>query len=416
MRKQLSLMLTAGLILAALTAIVACNSNDKSAEANAAEVPSATVVAVKRGNIVHTLNLAGQFQPYQVVDVHAKVSGYIRHIYVDIGDRVHQGQLLAVLEVPELSAQLKGTVAEAASRKDDITRAEHEVTRAQSVHNSLHADYGRLKQASAVQPGLIAEQELDDAQSKDLAAEAQVDAAKAALSAAKQNFAVAGADNERVSALADYTRVTAPLSGVIIWRYADTGALIQAGTASDVQSLPVVKLSQSDLLRLRLPVPEDAVEDIHVGAEVQVHVDAVNRSFVGKIVRFTRDVSLATRTMETEIDVENKNLSLTPGMYANTTLELQRRDNVLTIPVQAVLHNGNRESVLVVDSQNHVQTRDVVVGLQGSRLVQVTSGLNEGERVIAGGQSKYQAGETVKPILEQLPPNDANAEQSESDQ
>jgi RND family efflux transporter MFP subunit len=169
-------------------------------------------------------------------------------------------------------------------------------------------------------------------------------------------------------------------------------------------------------LRLRLPVPEDAVEDIHVGAEVQVHVDAVNRSFVGKIVRLTRDVSLATRTMETEIDVENKNLSLTPGMYANTTLELQRRDNVLTIPVQAVLHNGNRESVLVVDSQNHVQTRDVVVGLQGSRLVQVTSGLNEGERVIAGGQSKYQAGETVKPILEQLPPNDANAEQSESDQ
>jgi RND family efflux transporter MFP subunit len=416
MRKQISLILTAGSMLPVLTAIVACNPNGKNAEANAAEVPSATVAAVKRGSIVHTLNLAGQFQPYQVVDVHAKVSGYIRHIYVDIGDRVHQGQILAVLEVPELSAQLKGTVAEAASRKDEITRAENEVSRAQSEHNSLHADYGRLKQASAAQPGLIAEQELDDAQSKDLAAEAQVDAAKSALSAAKQNFAVAGADNERVSALADYTRVTAPLNGVIIWRYADTGALIQAGTSSDVQSLPVVKLSQSDLLRLRLPVPEDAVQDIHVGAEVQVHVDAVNRSFVGKIVRFTRDVSLATRTMETEIDVENKNLSLTPGMYANTTLELQRRDNVLTIPAQAVLHNGNQASVLVVDRQNQVQPRNVVVGLQGSMLVEVKSGLNEGERVIAGGQSKYQAGETVKPILEHLPANDANAEQSESDQ
>jgi RND family efflux transporter MFP subunit len=416
MRKQISLILTAGWMVPALAAIVACNSNDKNAEANAAEVPSATVAAVKRGSIIHTLNLAGQFQPYQVVDVHAKVSGYIRHIYVDIGDRVHQGQILAVLEVPELSAQLKGTVAQAASRKDEITRAEHEVIRAQSEHNSLHADYGRLKQASAAQPGLIAEQELDDAQSKDLAAEAQVDAAKAALSAAKENFAVAGADNERVSALADYTRVTAPLNGVIIWRYADTGALIQSGTASDVQSLPVVKLSQSDLLRLRLPVPEDAVERIHVGAEVQVRVDAVNRSFVGKIVRFTRDVSLATRTMETEIDVENKNLSLTPGMYANTTLELERRDHVLTIPAQSVLRNGNQASVLMVDAQNHVQTRNVTVGLQGSMLVEVTSGLNEGERVIAGGQSKYQVGEAVKPALEHLPTNDTNAEQSESDQ
>ena len=415
MRKQISLILAAGLMLPAFTAIVACNSNDKNVEANAAEVPSATVAAVKRGSIVHTLNLAGQFQPYQVVDVHAKVSGYIRHIYVDIGDKVHQGQILAVLEVPELSAQLKGTVAQAASRKDEITRAEHEVVRAQSEHNSLHADYTRLKQASAAQPGLIAEQELDDAQSKDLAAEAQVDAAKAALSAAKQNFAVAGADNERVSALADYTRVTAPLDGVIIWRYADTGALIQAGTSSDTQSLPVVKLSQSNLLRLRLPVPEDAVQYIHEGAEVNVRVDAINRSQVGKVVRFTRNISAATRTMETEVDVANKDLSLTPGMYANTTLELERREHVLTIPVQAVIRNGNQSSVLVVDSQNHVQTRNVTLGLQGSTLVEVKSGLTAGERVITGGQANYQVGETVKPKLEYLPTSDVSEEQSGGD-
>ena len=86
----------------------------------------------------------------------------------------------------------------------------------------------------------------------------------------------------------------APIDGVIIWRYADTGALIQAGTASDVQSLPVVKLSQSSLLRLRISVPEDAVEFIHVGAQVNVQVDAVHRTLVGKVVRFTRDISLAT--------------------------------------------------------------------------------------------------------------------------
>ncbi len=412
MRKRIALFLAAGLALPLLASVIACNSRGRNSQADAAEIPSATVAAVKRGSIVHMLNLAGQFQPFQVIDVHAKVSGYIRHIYVDIGDRVRQGQILAVLEVPELSAQLKGTVAEVASRKDEIARAQQEVLRAQSEHASLHANYTRLKQASASQPGLIAEQELDDAQSKDLASEAQIDAAKSALSAARQNFDVAGADNERVGALENYTRVVAPIDGVIIWRYADTGALIQAGTASDVQSLPVVKLSQSSLLRLRLPVPEDAVEFIHVGAQVNVQVDAVHRTLVGKVVRFTRDISLATRTMETEIDVENKDLSLTPGMYADTTLELERRDHVLTIPVQAVITNGNQSSVLIVDHQNHVQTRNLTLGLQGSNLVEVKNGLAEGDRVITGGQSNYQVGETVKPRLEQLPAFDVNEEKS----
>ena len=412
MRKRIALFLAVGLALPLLASVIACNSRGRNSQADAAEIPSATVAAVKRGSIVHTLNLAGQFQPYQVIDVHAKVSGYIRHIYVDIGDKVRQGQVLAVLEMPELSAQLKGTVAEVASRKDEIARAQQEVLRAQSEHASLHANYSRLKQASASQPGLIAEQELDDAQSKDLASEAQIDAAKSALSAARQNFDVAGADNERVSALADYTRVVAPIDGVIIWRYADTGALIQAGTASDVQSLPVVKLSQSSLLRLRIPVPEDAVEFIHVGAQVNVQVDAVHRTLVGKVVRFTRDISLATRTMQTEIDVENKDLSLTPGMYADTTLELERRDHVLTIPVQAVITNGNQSSVLIVDDQNHVQTRNLTLGLQGSNLVEVKNGLAEGDRVITGGQSNYQVGETVKPRLQQLPAFDVNEEKS----
>ncbi len=412
MRKRISLILAVGLALPVLAGVIACNSRSRNSQADAAEIPSATVAAVKRGNIVHTLNLAGQFQPYQVIDVHAKVSGYIRRIYVDIGDKVRQGQVVAVLEVPELSAQLKGTVAEVASRKDEIARAQQEVLRAQSEHASLHANYTRLKQAAAGQPGLIAEQELDDAQSKDLASEAQIDAAKSALSAARQNFDVAGADNERVSALADYTRVVAPIDGVIIWRYADTGALIQAGTASDVQSLPLVKLSQSSLLRLRIPVPEDAVEFIHVGAQVNVQVDAVHRTLVGKVVRFTRDISLATRTMETEIDVENKDLSLTPGMYADTTIELERRDHVLTIPVQAVINNGNQSSVLIVDGQNHVQTRNLTLGLQGSNLVEVKNGLAEGDRVITGGQANYEVGETVKPRLEQLPAFDVNEEKS----
>jgi len=352
-------------------------------------------------SISHILSLAGQFQPYQVVDVHAKVSGYIRHIYVDIGDKVHAGETLAVLEVPELDAQLKGSVSELKRSQDEISRAKHEVARAESEYSALHADYHRLKQAAAAQPGLIAQQELDDAQSKDLSSEAQVDAAKAALSAATQGADVADANRQRVRDLNNYTQVTAPLNGVIVWRYADTGALIQAGTASEVQSLPIVKVSQSDLLRLRVPVPENAVSYVHVGQQVQVRVDAVNRSFAGMVVRFTRDVSLDTRTMETEIDVPNKDLSLTPGMYANTELQLEHKSNTLTIPVTAAVRENDKQSVLVLDGQDRVQQRTIQTGVQGSELLEVTSGLSEGDRVIDGGQSKYQVGEKVTPKLKQ---------------
>src|SRR5215469_2011897 len=136
MRKLYSLMLAIGLALPAAIGPIACSSRAKNMQADAAEIPSATVAAVTRGSITHTLNLAGQFQPYQVIDVHAKVSGYIRHIYVDIGDKVRRGQVLAVLEVPELDAQLKGTVSELARSKDEITRARHEVTRAESEHTA----------------------------------------------------------------------------------------------------------------------------------------------------------------------------------------------------------------------------------------------------------------------------------------
>lgn len=378
---------------------------------SAAVAPSAEVTLVKRGSISHTLSLAGQFEPYQEVDVHAKVSGYVRHIYVDIGDKVHAGQTLAVLEVPELKAQLMGTTSEVAHSRDEIKRAQNDVARAEANHFAFHSDYERLKRAAAAQPGLIAQQELDDAQAKDQAAEAQVDATKSALAAAKQQSATDSADNQRVQDMEAYTRVTAPFSGVVTWRYADTGALIQAGTSSATQSLPLVKLAQSDLLRLRLPVPEDAVPFIHDGAKVQVNVDAVHRSFTGTVARFTRNVSLDTRTMETEVDVPNQNLSLTPGMYANTTLQLEHRDNVLTIPLGAVIQDGGQTTVLALDSHDRVHRVPVKLGLQGSNLVQIVSGLSEGEKVILGGQSKYQVNEQVRPVLEQAANTDVKQEQ-----
>ncbi len=394
------------LATATLLGAAACKRSDS--DADAAEVPSARVAVVQRGSISHVLGMAGQFQPYQVIDVHPKVSGFIKHIYVDIGDKVHQGQTLAVLEVPELRAQLEGTVAQVGQRKDEIVRAEHDVARAQAEYSSLHANNTRMQEAAKAQPGLIAQQELDDTQSRDLSAAAQVDAAKAALAAARGASQVAAADSDRVKAIEGYTKVTAPLDGVITWRYADTGALIQSGRDSNDQALPIVKLSQSGVLRLRMPVPEDAVQYVKVGDELQLRVDALGRSFTGKIVRFTRSVNFETRTMETEVDVPNKDLSIDPGMYANAQLQLGHVDKALTIPVEALLLREGKRMVYVVDAEHHVRERAVEVGLEGSKLAEVKSGLQAGDQVILGGQEKYQEGELVHPEVARTPASDVS--------
>jgi RND family efflux transporter MFP subunit len=408
MRKRLWVLISAAAIVLVAVVILWHRHRGTSAVEAAPGPPAAQVAVVQRGNIDQVLTLAGQFQPYQVIDVHPKVSGFIRHIFVDIGDRVHQGETLAILEVPELKAQLTGTVSEVARSKDEIDRAQHEVQRAESTYSALHADYQRLLQTSQAQPGLVAQQELDDAQAKDLSAQADVDAAKAAFDAAQKGMDVSRADNQRVSAMEDYTNVVAPLDGVIIWRYADTGALIQSGVNSNNQDLPIVKLAQSGLMRLRLPVPESYVRYVHLGDNVRVRVDALNRSFTGEIVRFTRELNFETRTMETEVDVPNKDLAIDSGMYANVLMRLSHADNVLTIPVGAiVLHknpdNTAQNQVYVVDRNNHVQIRSVDVGIEGSQLAEIRNGLQQGDRVIMGAEDKYRQDETVTPEVTQTP-------------
>jgi RND family efflux transporter MFP subunit len=411
MRKRLVFGMAAAALLCTALTITSCHSGRSGSEGNAAAVPTARVAVAQRGDISHVLTLAGQFQPYQVVDVHPKVSGYMKRINVDIGDIVHQGETLAILEVPELQAQLQQTVFQLKQSQEEITRAQHEVKSAEALNYALHAESVRLQQAAATRPGLIAQQELDDAQAKDLNSQAQVDAAKAALAAAQQHAEAANSDNKQYQALESYTNVTAPLDGVVIWRYADTGALIQGGTNSNNQALPIVRLSQSALLRLRVPVPENDIQYVHVGDLLEVRVDAINRSFSGKIVRFTRDVNFETRTMETEVDVENKDLSIAPGMYANTALQLASVKNVVTAPVEALVLNAqHQETVYVLDSSNHVHIRSVQVGLEGSKLAEITSGLNPGDRVLTGGQEKYQEDEQVSPILAATPASETMQE------
>ena len=151
------------------------------------------------------------------------------------------------------------------------------MARAEADHAALHAAYVRLKQASAVRPGLIAQQELDDAQARDSSSEAQVDAAKADLSAMQQALGVAKANHVHYASLADYAHITAPYSGVVTWRYSDTGALVQAGTSS-AGAQPVVKLAQTDILRLRVPVPAALASYVHIGDPAQIRIQVHGRA------------------------------------------------------------------------------------------------------------------------------------------
>jgi RND family efflux transporter MFP subunit len=356
----------------------------------------AAVAPVKRETISNSLSIAGQFTPYQNVELHAKVAGYIKNIYVDIGDRVHTGQVLAVLEIPELVAQVDEAQAAVHHAEEEIQRAQSEVYRAQADYVALHANAVRLINTDQARPGLIAQQELDDATAKDRASQAQVDAAKSAVAATKQQLAVAQANQQHYAALNNYAKIVAPYDGVVTWRFSDTGSLVQAGT-SNTSGLPVVTVAQSDLLRLRIPVPESLAAKVRIGDSADVTVQATGEHFTGKVTRFTDALDPSTRTMQVEIDVPNPNYHLQPGMYANVTLLANSHADALTVPVTAILRSGDKTSVLVVDANDRVQVRQVKLGVESSNRTEILSGLQEGERVIVGNLGSYEAGEVVKP-------------------
>ncbi len=375
--------------------------------ANGRAVARAAVALVRRGSIANTLSIAGEFLPLQEVELHAKVAGYVKKINVDIGDHVRQGEVLAVLEVPELAAQVQGADAGVRHSQDEIVRAQNEVARAEADHTALHAAAIRLKQASQARPGLVAEQELDDALAKDRAAEAQVEAAKSALSAARQQLDIAKASHLQVSAMSGYSRIIAPFDGVVTWRYADTGALVQAGTSTN-SAQPVVKIAQVNVLRLRIPIPESLASSVHAGQPAEISVQATGERFPGNVSRLTGALDRATRTEQVEIDVPNQKLHLAPGMFADVVLQIERHDSALLVPVQAVNRAGDQSSALVVGSDNRVEVRPIRTGIEDPNSVEVVSGLREGDRVIVANLGSYQNGQTVDPRMSVFNSEQAN--------
>jgi RND family efflux transporter MFP subunit len=364
--------------------------------------PSVTVAVAKvtREDLSNNLEIASEFQPFQEIDVHAKVSGYVQKLYVDWGSHVEKGQLLATLEIPELQDQIKQDEAAVSRSEENLNRAKEMVRSAESAYAVAHITYGRLDSVAKTRPDLVAQEEIDVAQGKDSEAEAQVWAAKAALAAVREERDGAEASLAKDKTLYAYSRINAPFTGVVTKLYAYTGALLPAGTSTSTSGLALLHLSQNDLLRLVIPVPETVVPKIRVGSPVKVRVSALSREFTGTVVRFSGQVDEETRTMHTEVDVPNPKYLLVPGMYAYAEIPVDHKADTLAIPIQAYLASTtpSRGTVLVVNAQNQIEKRNVVVGIQTAQMVEILSGVQEGERSVVGNQGRYQVGETVRPV------------------
>ena len=359
---------------------------------------SAPVVAVAKAaysNLENNIKLTAEFQPYQEVDVMAKVSGYVRSIRVDIGDRVREGQVIANLEVPEMQDDLAKAAANIDATAADVTTARDEITRAESAHQIVHLSFTRIQNVSNKEKGLVPQQEVDEAQSRDQVAETQIAAARSRLQAAEQRTRVARAEEARVKTMLQYTTITAPFGGVVTKRFANVGSMIQAGTSSQSQAMPLIRLSQNNVLRLVLPVPEAAVSRIHPGETLEVHVNSLNKTLAGTVARSAETLQMATRTMDTQVDVKNPSLVLVPGMYAEVNLRLEGR-RALSVPLDAVEGTGSSAKVFVVRSNGLLNSVPVTTGLETAQKMEIRSGLEEGDSVVVGRHSGLKDGQKVE--------------------
>jgi len=309
----------------------------------------------KRGVIVRRITLPGNVMAYQEATLYAKVSGYLKTINVDKGDAVKEGDLLAEIEAPEMLADLVKEKAEAEAAQLDYKR----VTEAQ-------------KKAS------------------DLVMPQTVDAAKA-----KSGVAIAGV--QRIETLLSYAKITAPFSGVITKRWVDPGALIPAPTSSAAaKSAAVVTLMDFSTVRIDVAIPDTEAPLVKKDLPVKMTVSELpGRTFQGTITRFSYALDESTKTMTTEIDIPNLDMILRPGMWASVEIELQKKENALLIPAEALVTEKNKNSVFVA-RDDKAQKVSVTTGFDDGVNVEILKGCAPGDAIIVAGKQSVTDGQKVQ--------------------
>ncbi len=352
----------------------------------ATEAPTVPMVKVLRETLVQSRTFEAEFRPYQTIDLHASVAGFVQSINVDVGDSVKEGDVLAVLSIPGLNEDLDRAAAAAA-------RDEKRVAAAAATYEDAHLTYTRIETVDKAKPHLVAKQDLDSALAKDKAAEA-------ALAEVRETVRVSKAELAKLQVTKNLCTVKAPFSGVITKRYADQGALVQGGVNPSGAALPLVRLSQNDRLRLTFPITVTSVPFVKIGDPVQINITTSGKKFEGAVTRFTRNVEMATRTMDAEVDIPNPDLAIIPGVYAEVMLKLDRRDNAVTIPATA-LSSLKTPTAFVLAANNTIEERPLTLGFATGDKFEVVSGLKENEMVMVGSRAKIEPGQKVEPKVVQ---------------
>jgi membrane fusion protein (multidrug efflux system) len=327
------------------------------APAEEASLPSVGVARVRAGVLERRITLPGTIRAYQEATLYAKVAGYLKSIAVDRGDRVKAGQVLAVLEVPEMQAEIGKLRAELDAAQIERTR---------------------LTQAAERAPDLVTPQAVDSVKAK---------------------CEIALANLKRTETLMEYARLTAPFSGVVTKRWVDPGAFIPAATSSSsAKSAAVVTVMDFSRVRVDVAMPEAEVPLVKVGLAVSVTVRELSgRTFDGGITRIAYALDEATKTMGTEIELPNADGALRPGMYASVTTSLERKDGALLVPAEAVITTKDKTFVFTV-ADGKAQKVAVKTGLDDGIHLEVLDGLSPDDFVVVSGAQSLTDGQACRPV------------------
>ena len=339
-----------------------------------AQSPELVVVIAKP--LARTIDLPGEFQPYQITTLHARVAGYIEKVLVDRGSAVKQGQLLAELSAPETTAKIAEAVARVQSAESDRVQSEAQLAAAQST-------LGRLKKAAET-PGAIAGNEVT-------LAEKQVDAAKALVASRQQAVTAAQAAVKALETLQDYLKITAPFDGVVTDRLVHPGALVGPGADT-----PLLVIQQISRLRLTVAVPETDIGGIAAGAKVAFTVPAFpGRNYTGSLARVAHALDPKTRTMPVELEVSNRDGTLAPGMYPNVKWPIRRGRPSLLVPKTAVVTTAERTFVIRA-REGKAEWVDVRKGAAEGDNLEVMGNLQPGDKLVKKANDEIRDGAPLK--------------------
>jgi len=319
--------------------------------------PLVSTVRPQRAAEVVEVPFPGSMQPILETGIWARTNGYLKARYVDIGDRVNKGQLLADIDTPEVDQQLMQAIATMAQDKANVVKLEADLALARTT----------LQRYVAAGPGTVSKQQVDERTSAVTTSEKAVDAARATVNADDANV-------RRLLELQSFQKVYAPFDGIITVRNVDPGSLITAGSTTGTTML--FSLAQVDVLRIFVSVPQSNAPDIKVGESAKVSVrELPGRSFTGKVTRTAGAIDPASRTLLTEVDVPNPDGELLSGSYATVRFRIQRANPPLVIPQSALLIDANGVRVALVDPDGTLHYRPVQIGRDSGSTVEVLSGL-----------------------------------------